>query len=125
MSSSPTPGIGGEAARSESKQGGPEGLRAFLHDAFRGGAELRQVRRSERPPLLRRPDVRAATVVPPSALRAAEPTGCARRALIMPSTDKERDEARSAMERQMIYEHLLNRGCASKFDAQLLSLIHI
>ena len=50
MSSSPTPGIGGEAARSESKQGGPEGLRAFLHDAFRGGAELRQVRRSERPP---------------------------------------------------------------------------
>ena len=50
MSSSPTQGIGGEAARSESKQGGPEGLRAFLHDAFRGGAELRQVRRSERPP---------------------------------------------------------------------------
>ena len=45
MLSSPTPGIGGEAARSESKQGGPEGLRAFLHDAFRGGAELRQVRR--------------------------------------------------------------------------------
>ena len=27
-----------------------EGLRAFLHDAFRGGAELRQVGRSERPP---------------------------------------------------------------------------
>ena len=51
MLSSPTPGIGGEAARSESKQGGPEGLRAFLHDAFRGGAELRHVRRSERPPL--------------------------------------------------------------------------
>ena len=55
MSSSPTPGIGGEAARSESKQGGPEGLRAFLHDAFRGGAELRQVRRSERPPPARVP----------------------------------------------------------------------
>ena len=34
MSSSPTLGIGGEAARSESQQGGPEGLRAFLHDAF-------------------------------------------------------------------------------------------
>ena len=50
MSSSPTLGIGGEAARSESKQGGPEGLRAFLHDACRGGAEVRLVRRSERPP---------------------------------------------------------------------------
>ena len=50
MSSSPTLGIGSEAARSESQQGGPEGLRAFLHDAFRGGAEVRLVRRSERPP---------------------------------------------------------------------------
>ena len=42
---SPTLGIRGEAARSESKQGGPEGLRAFLHDAFRGGADptLRKV----------------------------------------------------------------------------------
>ena len=27
------------------------------------------------------------------------------------------------MERQMIYEHLLNRGCASKFDAQLARLM--
>ena len=53
MSSSPTLGIGGEAARSESKQGGPEGLRAFLHDAFRGGAEVRHFRRSERDPPFR------------------------------------------------------------------------
>ena len=42
----------------------------------------------------------------------------------MPSSDKEREEAKSAMERQVIYEHLLNRGCTSsstsKFDAQLV-----
>ena len=45
----------------------------------------------------------------------------------MPSTDKEREEAKSAMERQVIYEHLLNRGCTSsstsKFDAQLVRLM--
>ena len=39
MSSSPTAGIGGEAARSEPQQGGPERLRAFLHDAC---AEVRR-----------------------------------------------------------------------------------
>ena len=39
MSSSPTAGIGGEAAQSESQQGGAEGLRAFLHDAC---AEVRR-----------------------------------------------------------------------------------
>ena len=62
MSSSPTAGIGGEAAQSESQQGGAEGLRAFLHDAC---AEVRRCgwcggRRDL--PLLRRPNVRAPTV---------------------------------------------------------------
>ena len=50
MSSSPTLGIGGEAARSESKQGGPEGAPRISARCIRGGAEVRLVRRSERPP---------------------------------------------------------------------------
>ena len=50
MSSTPTLGIGGEAARSEPKQGGAEGLRRISARGISRGAALREVRLSERPP---------------------------------------------------------------------------
>lgn len=50
MSSTPTQGIGGEAARSESKQGGAEGLRRTSARCISRGAAVPAVRRSERPP---------------------------------------------------------------------------
>ena len=64
MSSSPTLGIGGEAARSESQQGGPEGLRAFLHDAFAAVRRCGWCGARRDPPLPRRPKVGAPTVTP-------------------------------------------------------------
>jgi hypothetical protein len=87
MSSTPTQGIGGEAARSESKQGGARGLGRALQGRAARSAEVRKCGTRRDHPLLPRPNVVRLPVPDtrrPSAARATPRAPLRRRALAGP-----------------------------------------